>query len=228
MNFSTNFVGKTTAVLKEAIELKKYKAMPLVLAIFVGIFMLPVAVAGAVCAVLVYVLGYLFSVVSLPVQNLHKLLHDEGQSVKHGTQLLIYLLSWGFVFFNYAALTFLMVTLTVLYSLFTIFTYLCTLGGFKFHLFAAEAEEDLAVEVSGKYNKLIPIIFIAAMGALLIIVPLITSVVFLIQQKPDITFKLLVNLFKVKLHETDNLRFLVSIAYSAIMFAPGPQKTEEE
>lgn len=225
MDFSINFVDKATAVLKEAIKLKKYKAMPLVLAIFVGIFMIPVAIASAACAALVYVLGYLFSVVSLPVQSLHKLLHDEGQQVKHGTQLVVYLLSWGFIFTTYATLTFFLVTLTVLYSLFSIFTYLWTLGGFKFHLFTKE--EDIAVEVSGKYNNLIPIIFIAAMGALLIVVPLITSIVFLIQQKPDITFKLLVNLFKMKLHETDNLRFFVSILYSAIMFAPGPKKIEE-
>lgn len=225
MDFSINFVEKATAVLKEAVQLKKYKAMPLVFAIIVGVFMLPVAIASAVCAALLYVLGYLFSVVSLPVQSLHKLLHEEGQKVKHGTQLVVYLLSWGFIFAAYATLTFFLVTLTVLYSLFSIFTYLWTLGGFKFHLFAKE--EDIAVEVDGKYNNLIPIIFIAAMGALLIVVPLITSIVFLIQQKPDITFKLLVNLFKVKMHETDTLRFFVSVAYSAIMFAPGPKKTEE-
>ena len=225
MNFSVNFVEKATAVLKEAIQLKKYKAMPLVWAIIVGVFMLPVAIASAVCGALVYVFGYLFSVVSLPVTSLHKLLHDEGQNVKHATQFLVYLLSWGFVFATYASLTFFMIILTVLYSLFSIFTYLWTLGGFKFHLFTTE--EDLAVEVSGNYHTLIPIIFVAAMGTLLIIVPLITSVVFLIQEKPDITFKLLTNLFKAKLHETDTLRFLFSVAYSAIMFAPGPKKIAE-
>ena len=225
MNFSINFVEKATAVLKEAIQLKKYKAMPLVLAIFVGIFMLPVAIISAVFAALVYVLGYLFSVVSLPVQSLHKLMHDEGQNVKTATQFLVYLFSWGFIFTTYASLTFLMIALTVLYSLFAIFTYLWTLGGLKFHLFATE--EDIAVEVNGKYNNLIPIIFVATMGALLIIVPLITSIVFLIQEKPDITFKLLTNLFMAKLHETDNLRFWVSVAYSAIMFAPLPKKNEE-
>jgi len=225
MNFSINFVERATAVLKEAVQLKKYKAMPLVFAIIVGIFMLPVVAVSAILAALVYVLGYLFSVVSLPLQSLHKLLHEEGQSVKHATQFLVYLVSWSFVFTAYAFLTFLMVTLTVLYSLFSIFTYLWTLGGFKFHLFATE--EDIAVEVDGKYNILIPIIFIAIMGVLLLVVPLVTSVVFLIKEKPDITFKLLVNLFKLKLHETDNLRFLVSVVYSAIMFAPLPKKTEE-
>ena len=43
MNFSINFVERVTAVLKEAIQLKKYKAMPLYFAIPTGIFLLPVA-----------------------------------------------------------------------------------------------------------------------------------------------------------------------------------------
>lgn len=225
MNFSINFVEKATAVLKEAIQLKKYKAMPLALAIPVGILMLPLVIASAIFAALVFVLGYLFSVVALPVQSLHKLMHDEGQNVKHATQFLVYLLSWGFIFATYASLTFFMVTLTVLYSLFSIFTYLWTLGGFKFHLFATD--EDIAVDVNEKYNILIPIIFIAAMAILLIIVPLINSVTFLIEYKPDITFKLLTELFKFKMHETDTLRFLVSAAYSAILFAPLPKKKEK-
>lgn len=225
MNFSINFVERVTAVLKEAIQLKKYKAMPLYFAIPTGIFLLPVALIAAGLSALIYVLGYLFSVVLLPIESLYKLLHDEGQKVKHGTQIVVYLLSWGFVFGAYVALTAFLVTLTVLYTLFSIFTYLWTLGGIRFHLFANE--ENFVVEVEGKYNDLVPIIFIAIMAALLIAVPMITSVAALIEHKPDITLELLVNLFKVKMHETDNLRFAVSVLYSAIVFANGPKKTEE-
>ncbi len=222
MNFSVNFMDRATVVLKEAFLLKKYKAMPLVLAIFVGIFMVPLALISAVCAALVYVLGYLFSVASQPVQNLHKLLHEEGQSVKHGTQVVVYLLSWGLVFGTYAALTFLLVTLTVLYSLFSIFTYLWTLGGFKFHVFAKE--EDISVEVEGKYNILIPVIFVAGMAVLLLGVPSFYLLRDLIEIKFQIPFKLLPDAFLVELHETDNLRFFISILYSAIFFAPNPKK----
>lgn len=225
MNFSVNYVERATALVKEAIALKKYKAMPLVLAIFVGIFMIPVALASVVCGIAVYVLGYLFSVVSLPAQRLHKLLHDEGQSVKHGTQVVVYFLSWSFIFTTYAMLTFFLIALTVLYSLFSIFTYLWTLGGFKFHLFATE--EDISVEVDGKYNILIPIIFLGIMVVLLLFVPFVTSIIHLIQYRPAISFQLLTDLFKAKLHATDNLRFLVSVLYSAIMFAPRPKKIEK-
>ena len=225
MNFSINFIERVTAVLKEAIQLKKYRAMPLYFAIPVGVFMLPVALIAAVLTALIYVLGYLFSVIYLPIESLYKLLHAEGQEVKHGTQVVVYFLSWSFVFGAYVALTTFLITLTVLYTLFSIFTYLWTLGGFKFHLFAAE--EEIAIEVKGKYNDLIPIIFIAAMTALLIFVPLVSEIVLLIKEKPDITFKLLVNLFKAKMHGTDNLRFVVSVLYSAIVFANGPKKIEK-
>ena len=95
MNFSVNFMDRTSAVIKEALLLKKFKAMPLVLAILVGIFMLPLILFSAILAVFLYVFGYLFSIVSLPIDRLYKILHDEGQSVQHATQFIIYFLSSG-------------------------------------------------------------------------------------------------------------------------------------
>lgn len=225
MNFSVNFMSSAGAVLKEAFSLKKYKAMPLVWAILVGIFMLPLAFASLICAFLVFVLGYLFSVVSLPVQSLHKLLKEEGQSIKHGAQIVVYLLSWGFIFSAYAALSFFLILLTVLYSVFSIFTYLWSLGGFKFHLFAED--KPVAIEVGGKYKTLIPAIFVAVMGVLLLIVPLLNTVGVIIEWKPEMSFELFFDIFEAEIRSTNGLRFLVSALYSAVLFAPGPKKTEE-
>ena len=196
MDFSVNFMQRTTAVLTEAQKLKKYKAMPLALAIIVGIFMLPIAIAAAACAAVLYVLGYLFSVVSLPVQRLHKLLHDEGQGVQHATQFILYFLSWTFVFSAYALLSFFLIVLTVLYSVFSILTYICTLGGFKFHVFPAD--EDISIEVDEKYAIAIPVIYISCMAALLIIVPLIKTFTLILEYNYlEPTFALLVKLFKI-------------------------------
>lgn len=225
MDFSVNFMERTTVVLKEAFLLKKYKAMPLALAILVGIFMLPVILASSVCALFVYVLGYLFSVVSLPVQNLYKILHQEGQSVKHGTQVVIYLVSWSMVFFGYAALSVFMITLTILYSLFSILTYLWTLGGFRFHVFAKD--EDISVQVDSNYHVAIPAIFVCVMGILLLVVPMINTISFLIDIEMELSLELFTDVFKMMLHRTDNLRFLVSLLYSAVLFAPNPKKTEK-
>ncbi len=222
MNFSNDYVEKTTRLLKEAFKLKKYLAMPPVLAILVGIFMLPVALISAGLAIIVYILGYILSVANIPAERLHNLLHTEGQSVKHATQALVYLISWGAIFATYTSLTVLMVILTVLYSLLSIFTYLWTLGGFKFHLYADE--EDISIEVQGEYNIVIPVIFIVVMAALLLIVPLFASVSVLIDLKPEITIDFLKTLFMAKMQETSGLRFLFSILYSAIAFAPFPKK----
>ena len=227
MDFSTNFMQRATAVLTEAQQLKKYKAMPLWLAIPVGIFMLPIAIAAAVCAAIVYVLGYLFTVVSMPAQRLHKFLHDEGQSVQHATQVIVYLLSWSFVFTAYALLSFFLVMLTVVYSLFSILSYICTLGGFKFHLFATD--EAISIEVEEKYAIAIPVIYISCMVALLVLVPAIKTVSLIIEYDYiKATFQSFMKLFKTQLYDTANWRLFFSFIYSAIIFAPNPKKKMEK
>ena len=227
MDFSANYTQRVTVVLKEAAKLKKYKAMPPALAIVTGILMLPVAAVSIVLAAFLYVLGYLFSIVSLPTQKLHKILHDEGQSVMHATQFIIYFLSWSFVFSAYAVLTFFLIILTVLYSLFSIFAYICTLGGFKFHVFAKE--EDISVEVDGQYNILLPIVYIAAMGVLLILLPLAKTIVTFAQYGDFVkaTLEMFMDVFKTQIKATGTWRFLLSVVYSAVIFAPNPKKKIE-
>jgi hypothetical protein len=189
--------------------------------------MLPIAIASAAVTVILYVLGYLFSVISLPTQRLHKLLHDEGQSVKHGSQIIIYLLSWGFIFSAYAALSFFMIVLTVLYTVFALLSYVWTLGGFKFHAFAGE--EDISVEVEGKYPIWMPIAYIAVMGVLLLLLPLIKTIAVAVDfpKRMDGAFKLFMQVFKGQILGLNNWRLLFSVIYSAIIFAPFPKKKEE-
>ena len=228
MDFSVNFMQSATLVLKEATKLKKYKAMPLGLAIATGVLMLPVLLVSISFAVLLYVLGYLFSVICLPTKKLHELLHNEGQGVKHATQFVIYFLSWSIVFTAYAVLSFFLIVLTILYSIFSILTYVWSLGGFKFHVFAGE--EDVAVEVSGKYNVVIPIVYIAVMGVLLILLPLVKTLPQIGEyaEYTKVTFKLFMDLFKVQIKAAGVWRFLFSLAYSAFAFGPNPKTIVEE
>ena len=228
MDFTVNFMQCTSNVFKEAIKLKKYKAMPLGLAIPTGVLMLPVAAAAFIVAALLYVLGYLFSVILLPTQRLYKLLHDEGQGVKHASQFILYFLSWGFIFSAYAALSFFMIILTVLYTIFAILAYIATLGGFKFHVFAKD--EDLSVDVEGKYAIWMPIVFIAVMGALIVLVPLIKTIGIAANfpKQMEGAFKLFMQIYKTYLLGLNSWAFLFSIIYSAVIFAPFPKKKEEE
>ena len=72
MQFTTDYLEKTTALFKEAILLKKYKAMPVALAILVGIVMLPFALMTAIDALFLYGISYIFKIVVLPIEQLHK------------------------------------------------------------------------------------------------------------------------------------------------------------
>ena len=227
MDFTTDFLKSTTTVLQEAAKLKKYKAMPLWQAIVTGIFMLPIAVVCAAIAVVLYVVGYIFSVASLPIQKLHALLHTEGQSVKHATQFIIYFLSWSVVFTSYAVLTFFTIALTALYTLFSITAYLFTLGGFKFHVFAGE--EDISVVVDEKYPAWVPLTFLNIMVFLLILLPLLKTLalysdIYASKVVLKDFIRNFVQLFKAQVLSLRPWRFLASAIYSAAVFAPNPKK----
>lgn len=225
MDFSVDFMQKATTVLKEVCALKKYKAMPLALAIVTGVLMLPVALIGAVVTAVLYVLGYVFSIVVMPTQKLHKLLQSEGQKVQHATQFVIYGLSWAFVFSSYAVLTALLVVITILYSVFSILAYICTLGGFKFHLFPTD--EDISVEVDGTYSILIPVIYIAGMVVLWLLLPLIRLLIEIGKYDLTVTFKSLLEMLKAQIQAAGIWRVLFSCVYSLIAFAPNPKKKAE-
>ena len=230
MDFTVNFMQSTSAVWKEALLLKKYKAMPLVFAIVVGVLMLPIAILSALVTVALYVLGYLFSVISLPTQRLHKLLHDEGQSIKHASQFIIYFLSWSLIFSAYAMLSFFMIILNILYTVFSFLSYVWTLGGFKFHAFAGEKNISVNVDADSKYHIWMPIAYIAGMGILLFLLPLIKTISIAADfpKGMDGAFKLFMQVFKAQILNLNWWRFLFSAVYSAVIFAPFPKKKVEE
>ena len=219
MNFTTDFLEKTTALFQQAFTLKKYKAMHIVLAILVGIVMLPFAAISFFAAGLLYGFGYLLKIVSLPIEELHKLLHNEGQSVKHGTQFIIYFLSWGCIFASYVALALLAVYANILYTVCSIFPYVWTLGGIKFHVFPAQAE-DISVEVNGKYKPVLPIILVAVTAVPMLVIPLIRT----LDVCNDIGFdfikwKTFTEIFKYKVKGMYSNSFLFSFLYTVIFLA---------
>ena len=169
--FEINFISRMTALLGEAFKFKKYKAMHPAFAVFVGIFMLPVVVASFAAAGILAVLTFAFEVLSSPVKYVHGIVNKEGKEVKHATQAIVYLFSWPFVFAAYALTGLLLVAIFPIYALLSFLLYVWTLGGFKFHLFPVE--DDIAVEVNGRYNFILPAVFIAVSAIVLIIVPAI-------------------------------------------------------
>lgn len=227
MDITANYMQNVTAVIKECQKLKKYKAMHLAFAIVIGVLMLPLAIAAVFFAVALYVLGYIYSVISTPTQKLHELLRNEGRELKHASQFIIYFLSWGFVFGAYAVLFGFAVALNILYTLFAILAYVATLGGFKFHAFVGK--ENISVDVEGKYHIAVLIVFIAVMGVLLVLLPFIKCLDFCADlPKGVLTFKGFFQIWWSQIVAGGNLRAIFSGIYSAFVFAPLPRKKADD
>ena len=173
--FEIDFLGKMAALLKEAFKFKKYKAMHPVLAVFTGILMLPIVIASFAVTAVLAGLGFLFSFIAYPVRYLHEIVHDEGQTIKHATQAVIYFISWPFIFLLYAIISFILVLLVPTYALFAFLLYVWSLGGFKFHLFA-NYTEDISITVEGRY-KLLPPIYVTVGALLVFLIPLIHGII---------------------------------------------------
>lgn len=173
--FEINFLGKMSALLKEAFKFKKYKAMNPALAVFTGLLMLPIVVASFAVTAMLAAVCFAFNVLSSPVKFLHGIVTAEGKDVKHATQFIIYFISWPLVFFTYAIMSFLLLLIIPTYALLSFLTYVWSLGGFKFHLFVTNAD-DISIEVDGRYSVL-PWVYIFVGLAILVIAPVIHGTV---------------------------------------------------
>lgn len=173
--FEIDFLQKLGVLLKEAFKFKKYKTMHPALAVFTGIFMIPLVLISFVLVAVVAVLEFFFSVLTSPVKYLHAVVHDEGKVVMHATQFIIYFISWPLVFMLYALMSFLIVLIVPIYALLSITVYIWTLGGFKFHLYMNKYE-DISIETSGRCCWL-SIVFIIVSSFISIIVPSIHGVI---------------------------------------------------
>ena len=227
MQFTTDYLEKTTALFKEAILLKKYKAMPVALAILVGIVMLPFALMTAIGALFLYGISYIFKIVVLPIEQLHKLLHTEGQSVQHATQFIMYFLSWSFIFSAYTMFCFMSVITTILYSFCSIATYIWSLGGIKFHVFPNK--DDISVSVEGQYNIILPVILLIGVAVLMLIVPLIQAIGYSAEIGFEyIKFDMFLDLYKLKMVGMQGISLLFTAVYTVVALALRPTKAPKE
>ena len=172
--FEIDFLAKMKALLLEAFKFKKYKAMHPCLAVFTGIFMLPIVLMSFVATASLAALSFFYAVLSSPVKFLHAVVNGEGKGVMHATQAVIYLISWPTVFFCYALLTVLLLFILPTYALLSFLLYVWSLGGFKFHLFPNT--DDIEKDVNGTYGIVLPLVFILVSAVILVIIPLVHGV----------------------------------------------------
>lgn len=168
MNFlNVDFAKGTTALFKEAFKFKKYKAMPAFFAVVVGICQIPFVLMSFVVAAIVYVFNFFIKIIAYPAEQIHGVVRHEKDEVRLGAEIVIYFVSWPTIFFLYSLLIFSTFLLNILYIFVALPTFIWSLGGFKFHLLLSDAK-DIEKEVTGKYNKIVLIVFVSVLALLLI------------------------------------------------------------
>lgn len=224
--FETDYLGKLKALAKEAFTLKKYKAMKPFFAIVTALSLVPVIAASFFLLAVLSVYAFLFKVIKSPIEYLHSIAKKEGEEVKHGTQIVIYLISWPLIFFLYAFSALLLVAITAGYAILSILAYIATLGGFKYHVFINEAE-DISIDTHGyKYGKSATINFILTLS-LLFFVPVVHSLVLIVYLIALSSQGMAA--FAVSFYPTYTYACAIyAIIYSLLVFSRGPKESVEK
>lgn len=230
MNFFENdYTQNATQLIKETLKLKKYKAMSPVLAVFTAIFMLPIIAVDAILACTLYVWGFLYNLMSVPVKFIHGVLKAERGEVMHAAQAILYLVSWPIIFTAYTILSLTVFALNCIYAMTAIFAYIWTLGGFKFHV-SVEKLGSASIKTNGKM-LILPLIYIIVCVVILFVWPFIATVVDVIKYEIyeyEGFIKYFFEMLKASCIAKVPLTALFSIVYSAIAFGPRPGVTSEE
>ena len=258
MNFlNVDFAKGTTALFKEAFKFKKYKAMPLPFAIIVGICQIPFVLMSFLVAAIVYVFNFFIKIIAYSAEQIHGVVRQEKDEVRLGAEIVIYFVSWPTIFFLYSLLIFSTFMLNILYIFVALPTFIWSLGGFKFHLLLSDAK-DIEKEVTGKYNKIVLIVFVSVLALLLIaayVLPVVMVVVEYNQQLDAYMVSIFGENYKTldanllaqqeELFKTFNyenikadvtgkyeklsmLPYLFVLLYTLIAFVPFPRKKKED
>ena len=170
------FFEKYKELLLEIFKFKKYKNMGRALAVFEFIFMLPFFLMFLFGVFFGFVGSILFGIIKSPVEYLHKTVHDEGQTVMHATQFIIYFISWPVIFFAYIWISLLTIFIYFNYILTSINGYIWSLCGYKFHLFITD--EIVTIEKCKMVPTWKPLAHIIASACLLLIEIIVGITVF--------------------------------------------------
>lgn len=141
-------------------KFKNYRRMHPVLAVIIGILMLPFTLAGLLMLGLLYVYYYFFKLLVLPADYLMGIIRNEGKEVKHATQAVIYLIGFPFAFVYYALIAFEIIGIHILYIVTFVYLYFASLCGFRFKPILLTSDDDIEIEQRPKYNVAIPVVFI--------------------------------------------------------------------
>ena len=100
---------------------------------------LPWLVAVMVAVLQYYVALFFYKACLTPVQHLHNIMRKEGEVVKHGTQVVVYLIAFPVIFELYILLSLTTVYFYFQWFVIMVYMYFATLGGVKWQPFITEA-----------------------------------------------------------------------------------------
>lgn len=225
--FQIDYLKKTGALMKEAFTFKKYKAMHPALATFVGIFMSPFLIIGLLLTAILAVFAFVCNLLLTPLKHIHSLFQNEAKGVKHATQFIIYAISWPVFFLLYFAISLLFMLVYLLYAFISIFMYIFTLGGFKYHISPNADSDDIAINVKGRYLAL-PIVTICISAVLFVafvifgIMAVVAFLGFLAEEDEEIYMALFNNtiVYGVIAGACAGVSLLINMLMSLIGYAP--------
>ncbi len=177
--FEINYFDRAMAIFKEAFSFKKYKLMSKPFAVITALVFVPFQLISLFIGIIMLLSALFLRINFSLTTGWHKVVTDEGQKVKHASQVVIYFFSWPFILFVYVLSGLFLSSITVGYLAFACISYIWSLGGIKFRAFIGDSD-DCTVNKTGKYPTAVPAIFTIFTAALLVAIPAIVAIVLLL------------------------------------------------
>ncbi len=137
-------------LIREAFSFKKYKALPLPLAIIIGIFLLPVWATAFSFAALFYVAAAILAICDFPVETLLAFVRREAKEVNEITQVFVYFFGWPLILFFKVFAILCKIFNYVVYFVATVFFFIASLCGVEFDFKMEKNERNLVAEEKNK------------------------------------------------------------------------------
>lgn len=137
-------------LIREAFSFKKYKALPLPLAIIIGIFLLPVWATAFSFAALFYVAAAILAICDFPVETLLAFVRREAKEVNEITQVFVYFFGWPLILFFKVFAILCKIFNYVVYFVATVFFFIASLCGVEFDFKMEKNDRNLVAEEKNK------------------------------------------------------------------------------
>ena len=216
-------------LLCEAFSFKRYKALPLPLAILVGIVLLPVWIAGLVIVGCYYLASLFLALVNYPVDALLRFVRNEAKEVNEITQVFVYIIGFPVVvLFKVFAVLFTLFNY-VLFFFATIYLWIATLCALKFDISMKGIERSLEAEEKSHSATIKAIVFllINAIGLLVAFVGLIFLILGLVGVLP-LAIALILFMVTGGFYALSILWLVIAFGTKLMNFKPRPKKEKPQ